>query len=61
MIEVFGSAEAKTYGGSNQLKITTKYKVDEAGTAIDEEIEKMMFDGLKSNLPEGFTYESVHW
>ena len=56
LIEVFGSAEAKTYGGSNQLKITTKYKVDEAGTAIDEEIEKMMFDGLKSNLPEGFTY-----
>ena len=56
LVEVFGSAEAKTYGGSNQLKITTKYKVDEAGTAIDEEIEKMMFDGLKSNLPEGFTY-----
>jgi SecD/SecF fusion protein len=56
LIQVFGSAEAKTYGGSNQLKITTKYKVDEAGTSVDEEIEKMMFDGLKSNLPEGFTY-----
>ena len=56
LIEVFGSAEAKTYGGSNQLKITTKYKVDEAGTSVDEEIEKMMFEGLKSNLPEGFTY-----
>src|SRR5690606_10606999 len=29
LIETFGSAEAKTYGGDNQLKITTKYKVDE--------------------------------
>ena len=57
LVEVFGSAEAKTYGGSNQLKITTKYKVDEAGTSVDEEIEQMMFEGLKSNLPEGFTYD----
>jgi len=56
MIAIFESAEAKTYGGDNQLKITTKYKVDEAGTEIDEEIERMMFDGLKPNLPEGFTY-----
>ena len=30
----------KTFGGSNQLKITTKYKVDEAGTSVDEEIEQ---------------------
>ena len=57
LIEVFGSAEAKTYGGSNQLKITTKYKVDEAGSAVDEEIEQMLFLGLKPNLPDGFTYD----
>jgi len=56
MIAIFESAEAKTYGGENQLKITTKYKVDEAGTEIDEEIERMMFEGLKPNLPDGFTY-----
>ena len=56
MVEIFGSAEAKTYGGNNQLKITTKYKVDETGTAVDEEIERMMFEGLKSSLPDGFTY-----
>ena len=57
LIQVFGSAEAKTYGGSNQLKITTKYKVDEAGSAVDEEIEQMLFVGLKPNLPDGFTYD----
>ncbi len=56
MVAIFQSAEAKTYGGDNQLKITTKYKVDETGTEVDEEIEQMMFDGLKSYLPEGFTF-----
>ncbi len=56
MVSIFESAEAKTYGGDNQLKITTKYKVDETGTEIDEEIERMMYEGLKSSLPEGFTY-----
>ena len=56
MVAIFGSAEAKTYGGNNQLKITTKYKVDETGTKVDEEIERKMFDGLKPNLPDGFTY-----
>ena len=31
----FGSAEVKTFGASNQLKITTKYKVDEEGLEVD--------------------------
>lgn len=55
LIAVYGSAEAKTYGSDNQLKITTKYKVDDSGTDVDDEIEKMLFDGLKSNLPSGMT------
>ncbi|NND63308.1 MAG: protein translocase subunit SecDF [Flavobacteriaceae bacterium] len=58
MIAVFGSAEAKTYGGDNQLKITTKFKVDETGAEVDTEIENMLFEGLKPNLPEGMTYET---
>jgi len=57
LIAVFESAEAKTYGGNNQLKITTKYKVDETGTGVDEEIERMLYNGLKANLPTGMTYE----
>jgi SecD/SecF fusion protein len=57
MIAVFGSAEAKTYGGDNQLKITTKYKVDDTGEEVDSEIEQMLFEGLKKNMPEGITYE----
>jgi len=57
MVEVFGSAEAKTYGGDNQLKITTKYRVDDTGTEVDREIEQMLFDGLKPYLPAQLSYE----
>ncbi|WP_310992453.1 protein translocase subunit SecDF [Aequorivita marina] len=57
LIKTFGSAEAKTYGGDNQLKITTKYKVDETGTDVDDEIEQMLFETVKSDMPEGMTFE----
>ena len=54
----FGSAEAKTFGEDNQLKITTKYKVDVEGIAVDEEIQYKLFDALQSYLPDGTTYQS---
>jgi SecD/SecF fusion protein len=57
MIAIYGSAEAKTYGGDNQLKITTKYKVNDTGTEVDDEIESMLYNGVKSHLPEDMTYE----
>jgi SecD/SecF fusion protein len=57
LIEVFGSAEAKTYGSDNQLKITTKYKVNDTDSGVDEEIESMLYEGLKPNLPTGMTLE----
>jgi SecD/SecF fusion protein len=58
LIAAYGSAEAKTYGGDNQLKITTKYKVDDSGAEVDTEIEKMLFEALKPNLPADMTYEA---
>ena len=54
---VFGSAEVKTIGSANQLKISTKYKVDENSAEIDEEVQTMLYESLKPYLPEGFTYE----
>lgn len=56
LIATFGSAEAKTYGGNNQLKITTKYKVEETDTEVDEEIERMLFETLKADLPADMTF-----
>jgi SecD/SecF fusion protein len=57
LAEVFGSVEAKTYGSDNQLKITTKYRIEETGTDVDIETERMLFEGLGAYLPQGMTYE----
>ncbi|EPR70471.1 Protein-export membrane protein SecD [Winogradskyella psychrotolerans RS-3] len=53
---VFESAEVKTIGGPNQLKISTKYKVEDSSLEADEEIESMLFTALQKYLPEGMTY-----
>jgi len=50
------NVEAKTYGTNNQLKITTKYKVNEEGEGIDKEVNEMLFTNLTEYLPKGMTY-----
>ena len=57
LVDVFGSAEVKTFGEANQLKITTKYKVDVEGLAVDDEIQNKLFNALGTYLPGGITYE----
>ena len=54
---VFGSSEVKTFGEENQLKITTKYKVDIEGIEVDEEIQNKLFTSLKDFFPEDITYD----
>ncbi|HLV15688.1 MAG TPA: protein translocase subunit SecDF, partial [Xanthomarina sp.] len=53
---VFGSADAKTFGNANQLKITTKYKVDETSAEVDEELRTSLFNALAPHL-EGVSYD----
>jgi SecD/SecF fusion protein len=56
--DVFGDApEVKTYGESTQLKITTKYKIEEEGSYIDDEVQGLLFTGLKNYFPEDLTLE----
>jgi len=57
LIAVLGSAEAKTYGSDNQLKITTNYKVDVEGSEVDSEIQQIMFSSLKKHLPQNLIYD----
>ncbi len=52
-----GSAEVKTFGEANQLKITTKYKIDEEGSQIDNEIYQKLFSSLLAFLPDNFTID----
>lgn len=46
----FGDApEVKTFGGNDQVKITTKFMVDDKSEAADSIIESKMFAGLQSS------------
>ena len=57
LVEAFGSAEAKTFGDDNQLKITTKFKINEEGSEIDQEIYSKLYASLQNYLPDGLSYE----
>ncbi|WP_282068667.1 protein translocase subunit SecDF [Olleya namhaensis] len=48
--DVFGSATVKTVGDENNLKISTKYKINETANEIDEEVRVKMFDALQPYL-----------
>ena len=39
--------EVKTIGGSNQVVITTKYKINETGSEVNDEIKGKLYNGLK--------------
>ena len=52
-----GGVEAKVFGEDNQLKITTKYKVEEHGTEADKEVNTLLFDGLKKHFAADMTYD----
>ena len=58
LTDAFGSAEVKTFGEANQLKITTKYKVDVEGLAVDNEIQNKLFEALGTYLPSSMTYDA---
>ena len=52
----FGSADAKTFGDDNQLKITTKFRIDEASEEADEEMRQTLFNALQPHL-NGMSYD----
>ncbi|MGF7140264.1 protein translocase subunit SecDF [Roseimarinus sediminis] len=45
---VFGNApEVKTFGGANQVRITTDYMIESHDEAVDNEVEALLYEGLK--------------
>jgi len=47
----FGEApEVKTFGGNNQVRLVTKYRIADNGSEVDEDINKKLFNGLKPLL-----------
>ncbi|NNF18810.1 MAG: protein translocase subunit SecDF, partial [Flavobacteriaceae bacterium] len=53
--ESLGSASAKIFGDANQIMVTTKYKVAEGGTEVDNEILDSLYVNLQKYLPDGTT------
>jgi SecD/SecF fusion protein len=51
------SVEAKTFGTSNQLKISTDYLIDDSSLKADQTIESKLFEGLKPDLPANLTLQ----
>ena len=49
--------EVKTFGPNKQVKITTKYKVDNKDAAVEEEITKILYDDLKPFYNSNVSYE----
>ena len=53
----FGTpVEAKVFGDDNQLKITTKYKIQEEGVEVDKQVNDKLFQALKKYYTN-MTYE----
>ena len=49
--------EVKSYGPSNQVKITTKYKIDEDGDEVKTEIEEKLYAGVSKYYKDPVTVE----
>ena len=48
----------KTLGDANQVIITTNYRIDETGTAVDEDIESKLYAGVKGYFVQGIAQEN---
>lgn len=49
------SVEVKQFGGESQMKITTSYKFDDESSAVDTEIEGMLYEALKGFYSENLS------
>lgn len=54
--KTFGTAPViKTYGGDDKLNITTDYRVNDLGLAVDSAVQTTLYKGLQEFLPAGTT------
>ncbi|WP_159799732.1 protein translocase subunit SecDF [Flavobacterium sp. MK4S-17] len=51
------NVDAKIFGSDSQLRITTKYKVNEHGVEADQEVNKILFETLKKYYKGDMTYD----
>lgn len=52
-----GAVSVITIGTPDQVRVSTNYKIDDADPAVDQEIESLLFEGVKPLLPQGTTLD----
>lgn len=57
MAEFGGSVEVKQFGGESQMKITTKYMIEDESTEMDAQVEQMLYDALHPFFAEDITFD----
>ncbi len=54
----FGEApEVKIFGASNQIKVTTKYLINQEGSDVDSIVERKLFEGMQSFFVKSIKFE----
>ncbi|MFV0268738.1 MAG: protein translocase subunit SecDF [Draconibacterium sp.] len=48
VVELGSAPEVKTFGSDNQVRIVTKYKIDDLSENVDNEVDQALYDGLKN-------------
>ena len=56
-VEGWETPEVKTYGPNGQVKITTKYKIEDNNPDVDTEIQGILYDGLNGLFSQNITEE----
>lgn len=51
------TVEVKQFGGESQMKVTTKYKIEDNSTEVDHEVEAKLYDALKGFFNTPITIE----
>jgi len=52
--------DVKNFGGKNQLKITTKFKINDEGEGADNDVQRRLYEGLKPYFPQGiYLYQFI--
>ncbi len=59
LFNVFGEGTSViTFGGEDQVRVSTNFRIEEDGTEVDEEVERLLFEGLSPFLGEDVTFSS---
>ncbi|MEA3317447.1 MAG: protein translocase subunit SecDF, partial [Bacteroidota bacterium] len=56
-LEFGETPSVKTFGDNNQVKITTKYRIDENNVDVDNDIENILYNGLKEQFDVELSFD----